>query len=274
MGIYNLATTSTGTAPSFSLVWFAPVTITLTLFHHLKHSFTMKLYIGNDTCARAAQLVVNELGVEHELVYVDVFTKATSNGEDFATVNPLLYVPVLKLDNSGHDIVSETIIISSYLADQHPESGMLPPPGTLERLKADQFLVQITTEIAQKHVPLILKMMTEQGTYTNFEQTCCSQANNWAGTQIYTDRLLRAYRLLDDRLSDKRSYLFGETFTVADAYVWGTFWNNRSGVNIDHLKNLAAWKARVDARPAAIKTLKEEGEIAAIHNAQIEAQRT
>ncbi|KAM0452825.1 hypothetical protein ACHAO4_005244 [Trichoderma viride] len=215
----------------------------------------MKLYIGNDTCARAAQLVVNELGVEHELVYVDVFTKATSNGEDFATVNPLLYVPVLKLDNSGHDIVSETIIISSYLADQHPESGMLPPPGTLERLKADQFLVQITTEIAQKHVPLILKMMTEQG------------------TQIYTDRLLRAYRLLDDRLSDKRSYLFGETFTVADAYVWGTFWNNRSGVNIDHLKNLAAWKARVDARPAAIKTLKEEGEIAAIHNAQIEAQR-
>lgn len=107
----------------------------------------MKLYIGSDTCARAAQLVANELGVKHELVYVDVFTKATSNGEDFATVNPLLYVPVLKLDNFDHDIISETIVISSYLADQHPESVLLPPPGTLERVKADQFLVQMTTEM-------------------------------------------------------------------------------------------------------------------------------
>lgn len=80
----------------------------------------MKLYIGNDTCARAAQLVANELSIRHELVYVDVFTKATSNGEDFATVNPLLYVPVLRLDNYDQDIISETIIISSYLADQHP----------------------------------------------------------------------------------------------------------------------------------------------------------
>lgn len=92
------------------------------------------------------------------------------------------------------------------------------------------------------------------------------------GTQVNTNRLLRAYQLLDDRLADKRSYLFGETFTVADAYVWGTFWNNRSGVNLDHMNNLAAWKARVDARPAAIKTLKEEAEMVAIYKARIEAQ--
>ncbi|KAH8125226.1 hypothetical protein FP744_10005547 [Trichoderma asperellum] len=214
----------------------------------------MKLYIGNDTCSRAPHLVANELGIKHELVFVDVFTKSTSNGENFSAINPLLYIPALKLDNDNHDVISEAIVISSYLADQCPESDMLPTPGTLERVKVDQFLVQLTTEIAQKHIPLILKLMTEQG------------------TQIHTNRLLRAYQLLDDRLADKRSYLFGETFTVADAYVWGTFWNNRSGVNLDPMHNLAAWKARVDARPAAIKTLKEEAEMVAIHMARIEAQ--
>ncbi|KAL9485320.1 hypothetical protein ACSS6W_004109 [Trichoderma asperelloides] len=214
----------------------------------------MKLYIGNDTCSRAPHLVANELGIKHELVFVDVFTKSTSNGENFSAINPLLYIPALKLDNDNHDVISEAIVISSYLADQCPESDMLPTPGTLERVKVDQFLVQLTTEIAQKHIPLILKLMTEQG------------------TQIHTNRLLRAYQLLDDRLADKRSYLFGETFTVADAYVWGTFWNNRSGVNLDPMHNLAAWKARVDARPAAIKTLKEEAEMVAIHTARIEAQ--
>lgn len=77
---------------------------------------------------------------------------------------------------------------------------------------------------------------------------------------------------MDDRLADTSSHLFGETFTVADAYVWGTFWNNRSGVEINHLKNLAAWKARVDVRPAAIKTLKEEAEMVAIYKAQVESQ--
>ncbi|KAL7784538.1 glutathione S-transferase [Trichoderma ceciliae] len=214
----------------------------------------MKLYIANDTCSRAAQLVANELGIEHELVHFDVFGKSTSNGEDYATVNPLLYVPALKLDNEDHDVISETIIISSYLADQRPGSGMLPPPGTLERVKADQFLVQLATEIAQKHIPLMRKLMTEEG------------------IQFHSNKLLNAYKLLDDRLADGRSYLFGENLTVADAYAWGTLWNSRSGVNLDHLKNLKAWKARVDARPAAVKTLKEEAEIVAIHNRQIEAR--
>ncbi|KAM0251649.1 hypothetical protein ACHAQJ_008109 [Trichoderma viride] len=214
----------------------------------------MKLYIANDTCSRSAQLVANELGIEHELVHFDVFGKSTSNGENYAAVNPLLYVPALKLDNDNHDVISETIIISSYFADQHPGSGMLPAPGTLERVKVDQFLVQLATEIAQKHIPLMRKLMTEEGIRFN------------------SDKLLKAYKLLDDRLADGRSYLFGENLTIADAYVWGTLWNSRSGVNIEHLKNLAAWKARVDARPAAIKTLKEEADIVAIHKAQIEAR--
>ncbi|RFU75203.1 glutathione s-transferase [Trichoderma arundinaceum] len=214
----------------------------------------MKLYIANDTCSRAAQLVANELGIEHELVHFDVVGKSTSNGEDFSAVNPLLYVPALKLDNDDQDVISETVIISSYFADQRPGSGMLPPPGTLERVKADQFLVQLATEIAQKHIPLMRKLMTVEG------------------IRFHTNKLLSAYKLLDDRLSDGRSYLSGENLTVADAYVWGTLWNSRSGVDLGHLKNLEAWKARVDARPAAIRTLKEEAEIVAVHKTQIKTR--
>jgi glutathione S-transferase len=215
----------------------------------------MKLYIAYDTCSRAAQLVANELGVELELVSFDVVDKSTSNGEDFTAVNPLLYVPVLKLDNDDKDLISETVIIASYLADLHPEAGLIPPPGTLDRVKTDQFLVFLATEIAQKHVPLMRKLMTEEGIKFN------------------SNKLLAAYKRLDNQLADGRPYLFGDNITVPDAYVWGTLWNSRSGVNIDHLKNLAAWKARVDARPAAIKALKEESEIVAIHKTQIEGRK-
>ena len=214
----------------------------------------LQLYIANDTCSRAAQLVANELGIEHELVHFDVFGKSTTNGEDFAAINPLLYVPVLKLDNADKDLISETIIICSYLADLRPESGMIPPHGTIERVKADQFHVFLATEIAQKHIPLMRKLMTEEGVTFN------------------GNKLRNAYQRLDDRLADGRAYLFGDKLTVADAYVWGTLWNSRSGVNIDHLTNLAAWKARVDARPAAVKTLKEEADIFALHQAQLQAR--
>lgn len=213
----------------------------------------MKLYIANDTCSRAAQLVAHELSIEHELVHFDVTNKSTSNGEDFAAINPLLYVPVLKLENDNNDVLSETIIIASYLADQHPEEGLIPLPGTLERAKVDEFLVFLATEIAQKHIPLMRKLMTEEGILFN------------------SNKLLGAYKRLDDQLADGRPYLFGDKLTVPDAYAWATLWNSRSGVNIDHLENIASWKARVDARPAAIKTLKEESDIVALHKAQLEA---
>lgn len=202
---------------------------------------TLKLYIANDTCSRAAQLVAHELSIEHELVHFDVTNKGTSNGEDFAAINPLLYVrvPVLKLENDNNDVLSETIIIASHLADHHPEEGLSPLPGTMERAKMDQFLVFLATEIAQKHIPLMRKLMTEEGILFN------------------SNKLLGAYRRLDDQLADGGPYLFGDKLTVPDAYAWATLWNSRSGVNIDRLENIAFWKARVDARPAGIKTLKE-----------------
>ncbi|PTB75282.1 glutathione S-transferase, partial [Trichoderma longibrachiatum ATCC 18648] len=210
------------------------------------------LYIAHDTCSRATQLIANELNLDLELVHFDVFDKSTSNGDDFAAVNPLLYVPCLKLDNEHQDVISEIIVICSYFADQHPNAGLIPAAGSLERVKYDQVLVQLATEVAQKHIPLMRKLMTPEG------------------VEFHSNKLKKAYKLLDDRLA-ANPYLFGENLTVADAYVWATLWNSRSGVDISHLKNIAAWKQRLEARPAAIKTLRDEAEIVALHKAKIAA---
>jgi glutathione S-transferase len=108
----------------------------------------MKLYIADKTCSEAVQIIVNELGLSPELIHYDVFGKTTSNGEDFAAVNPLGYVPVLVLDDATRDRLTETIIVTSYLADQHPTARLVPPPGSLERAKFDQLLTFVATEIA------------------------------------------------------------------------------------------------------------------------------
>jgi glutathione S-transferase len=212
----------------------------------------MKLYIAQATCSLAAQAIVNEIGLTPELVHFDVFGKSTTDGTTFADVNSLLYVPALVLDGEK-EALTETITITSYLADQHPETNLIPKHGTIERARMDQLLTFIATEIAQKHIPLMRKLMTPEG------------------IEFHTNKLLTAYGVLDKQLSDGRSYLTGEQFTVADAYVWATLWHERSGVNLDHLKNLAAFIARVEARPSAQKALKDEAELVALHKEQLAA---
>ena len=110
----------------------------------------MKLYIAQATCSLAVQAVANELGLSPELVHYDVFGKTTTDAANFTEVNPLAYVPVLELDDADKERMTETIVISSYLADQHPESGLIPARGTMERVRMDQLLTFIATEIAQK----------------------------------------------------------------------------------------------------------------------------
>jgi glutathione S-transferase len=213
----------------------------------------MKLYIAQATCSLAAQLIANELGLSPELVHYDVKDRSTSSSESFADVNPLFYVPVLELDNEARDRIAETIVVTSYLADQNPEAGLIPAAGTLDRVKYDQLLVFLATEIAQKHIPLMRRLLTE------------------AGAEWTRNKLMNAYAVLDRRLADGRAYLAGDTFTVADAYVWATMWHERSGVKIDHLKNLMAYVARVEARPSAQKALKDEAELVSLHQSRAAA---
>ncbi len=213
----------------------------------------MKLYIADQTCSQAVQITANELGLAPELVHFDVVGKSTSNGENFADFNPMLYVPVLALDNDKKELLSETIVITSYLADQHPGSGLIPPRGTMEREMFDRLLVFISTEIAQKHIPLMRKLLTEEG-------------NVWMRNKIVS-----AYTILDERLSDGRPFLTGDSMTVADAYLWATFWHKRSGAEIEHLQHVMAWKARMDVRPSVRKALQDEAEIAVTHRSQLAA---
>ncbi|KXV07959.1 glutathione S-transferase [Caballeronia megalochromosomata] len=212
----------------------------------------MKLFIAQATCSLAVQAVVNELGLTPELVHFDVFGKTTSDGSDFVEVNDLLYVPALQIDGET-EALTETIGIASYLADRHPESGLIPKHGTIERARMDQLLTFVATEIAQKHIPLMRKLMTPEG------------------IAFHSNKLLQAYGKLDARLADGRAYLTGEQFTVADAYVWATMWHERSGVNLDHLTNLKAYIGRIEARASVRKALRDEAELVAAHKERLAA---
>ncbi|HSC62376.1 MAG TPA: glutathione binding-like protein, partial [Caldimonas sp.] len=76
---------------------------------------------------------------------------------------------------------------------------------------------------------------------------------------IAKGRLTERYRWIDGQLEGK-SYLTGDTFSVADAYLFTvTNWAKPVGVDISGFKNLAAFMGRVAARPAVQEAMKAEG---------------
>ncbi len=64
---------------------------------------------------------------------------------------------------------------------------------------------------------------------------------------------------MNEQLEGKQ-FLMGEQFTVADAYLFTVSnWASLVGVDITGLAQLAAYRARVGARPAVVEAMKAEG---------------
>ena len=61
-------------------------------------------------------------------------------------------------------------------------------------------------------------------------------------------------------LADGRSYLAGDAFSVADAYLYTVAtWTRPTNIGLDAWPNLAAYVERVAKRPAVQDALKAEG---------------
>ncbi len=158
---------------------------------------TIKLFYTPGACSLSPHIALREAGVPFELVQVDLAAKKTEHGENFLTINPKGYVPAL-LTSTG-ELVTEGAIIVQYIADQRPESGLAPAYGTPERRRVQEWLHFIATELQKGFGPI-------NNPKANDELR-----------QVLKDRLFSRFELLSKNLEGK-SYLLGDTFTVADGY--------------------------------------------------------
>jgi len=199
----------------------------------------MKLYFSPGSCSLSPHIVSRELGIELTLDKVDISTKKVADGSDFLAVNPKGYVPALKLDNG--EVLTEGPAIVQYLADSKPDAKLAPPNGTLERYRLQEMLGYINSELHKAYGPLF---------------------NPKTSPEMKKDRedyLHQRYGLIDKKLAG-RSYLFGEQFTVADAYLFTvTNWSNYVKLDLSAFPNLLAFQERVAARPAVVAAMVAEG---------------
>ena len=188
-------------------------------------------------------IVAQELGIPLTLVKVDTATKKLADGSDYWPINPKGYVPAIELDNG--EILTEGPAIVQYLADRKPEAKLVPPAGTLERYRLQEMLGYINSEIHKTYSPLF-------------------RPTTHAETRKEREEYLRKrYGLIEKQLA-KGPYLFGEQFTVADAYLFTvTNWSNFLKLDFSEFPHLLAFQGRVAARPGVKAAMTAEGLIPA-----------
>ena len=199
----------------------------------------MKLYYSPGACSLAPHIVLSEAGVQFEAIQAPTKTHQLPDGSDYYLINPLGYVPLLELSDGTR--LTEGPAIVQYIADQVPEKNLAPTNGTVARAQLQSWLNFISTELHKGFSPLF-----NPATPADYKI-------------VVIDKLMSRLAWVDGQLAGK-SYLMGDTFSVADPYLFTvTNWAPRVGVDISSFSNIATFRDRMAARPAVQAAMKAEG---------------
>ncbi|WP_409488432.1 glutathione transferase GstA [Pseudomonas promysalinigenes] len=199
----------------------------------------MKLYYSPGACSLSPHIVLNELGLPYTAEKVDLKAHTTASGADFYSVNAKGYVPALQLDDG--QVLTEGPAIVQYLADQKPEANLLPPAGSLERARVQEWLNFIGTELHKTLAALFNPGISPQAKQKTLD--------------TFGKRLGPVNTALHSQ-----AFLTGQHFSVADAYLFTIVnWAPMLGIDLTPWPAVAQFHKRVASRPAVQKTLQAEG---------------
>ncbi len=199
----------------------------------------MKLYYSPGACSLSPHILLRELGLPFELEKVDGRAGKTEKGTDFRTVNPKGAVPTLELDDGQR--LTEGPAIVQYLADRRPEAGLVPPAGTMERYRVQEWLNYVTSELHKRFSPLF-NPKTPAEWKASLREQIAAQLDYVAGAL------------------GERPYLMGERPTVADFYLYVILsWGRVVEIDLGRWPSLKAYWKRIAARPSVKAAAQAEG---------------
>ncbi len=200
----------------------------------------MKLFYKTGACSLASHIVLNELQLSFDLDLVDTVKGISQSAHDYTTINPKGYVPALQL-NTG-EVLTESAAILQYLADLKPALGLVPEVNSIDRVRLQEYLNYISSELHKAFSPLF------------------TEGTSSENKQLAHNNIANKLKYLESVFDHQRPYLLGDTFTVADAYLFVVInWSNFVDLDLGDWPQLSRFYQRVSARTSVQKAMTTEG---------------
>ncbi|WP_370034270.1 glutathione S-transferase family protein [Qipengyuania mesophila] len=188
---------------------------------------------------RRVRIFAAEKGIELPMQEVSI-PKREQKAPEFVAKNPRGQTPILELDDGT--VIAESVAIMRYLEAEHPEPPLF---GTTSREIA-------AIEMWSRRVEMILMPPVGAVWVHTHPFTAALQGRNADWGESNRPRVADAMRFFDESL-EGRDYLAGDGFSAADILLLTTVdFAKFVGLEMpEECGNLAAWHARVSARPSA-----------------------
>lgn len=187
--------------------------------------------------AMPVMLAVEELGVPHEFVAVDL-EAGDQRRPEFLAMNPNGKVPTIVADGNP---MFEALAILQWLGERYGvERGLWPEANTRARFEAASWSTWM--------------YVTFSGSFNRFShasnERIPAERHNKAQAEFSAAELQSHLALLDAKLTD-HPYLGGKDYSLLDLIVGsGVIYATFTGIPTKDHPNVEAWLARFQARPA------------------------
>ncbi|MFD1191813.1 MULTISPECIES: glutathione S-transferase family protein [Phenylobacterium] len=188
---------------------------------------------------RRVRIFLAEKGIDLPETTVDM-RKREHKSPEYRAKNSLGQIPMLELDDGT--CISETVAICRYFEETHPETPMFGRTA-VEKAQVDmwirriEFTVMMPVGMFWRHAhPFTAALLTQ---FKDFGE---SNRETYNGAQKWLNRELEG-----------REFLVGDSLTMADICLLSTVdFADWIGLPVlEEYEHLAAWRARMKARPSA-----------------------
>ena len=189
----------------------------------------MKLYEFAPTRSARCRWTLLELGLD----FTSIADSSLIGSAELKRIHPMGKLPAMVIDGKP---LFESAAICTYLADSHPEAGLIAPPGSWDRALHDQWVSFALTEL-------------EAWLWSNARHTFIypEEKRIPAIFEPNGEEVNKAAAVLDAALADS-DYLVANTFSVTDIIVaYAVDWARRQKL-LAGCVNLDSYLQRLFAR--------------------------
>ena len=165
------------------------------------------------TASMVPHIVLEELGVPYQRVLVDRAVNA-HKAPAYLKLNPNGLIPVLTQDDAGGAklVLYETAAIVLHLCDTHPDAGLAPPLGSVDRAHFYKWLMWLTNTLqATLIVYFYPERWVAQGNAAGAAEVKAAVEAKIAGLLDQLDAELACHG---------QEWFMGAHYTALDAYVF------------------------------------------------------